>query len=88
MLRDLYRYVRQHPTKVLIPLVMALVSGGALTALARKVGIRLPSSLENAMGGGARRGGFDDAFYGSQHGGGMDTGGMLKGAMKVASAFM
>ncbi|KAI9728994.1 MAG: hypothetical protein M1828_000079 [Chrysothrix sp. TS-e1954] len=90
MLRQLYRYIRQNPVKVMLPLVMALVSGGALAAVLKKVGIKLPASVENAMGGGKRRGGYEDAFYGSQHpgGSGMDTGSMISGAMKIASAFV
>lgn len=70
---------------------MALVSGGALQQLARRMGVPLPRAVMDMMGAGRSvRGGYD-AWYGSQEGYGRrpeGEGGWLKGAMKVASAFM
>lgn len=102
MLGDLYRYMRRHPMKIVVPLVMALISGGALTKLAQRFGIRLPPQLAQMVGAGQSVKGGYDAWYGSQdmggHQGGGGMGGMggmlgggggwMKGAMKVAGAFM
>ena len=83
--------MRRHPIKVLLPLVMALASGGALQQLARRMGVPLPRALMSMVGAGQSvRGGYD-AWYGSQDGMGRQpagNGGWLKGAVKVASQFM
>ena len=90
-LREIFRYMRRHPVKVLLPVVMALVSGGALQQLARRMGVPLPRAVMEMVGAGRSvRGGYD-AWYGSQEGYGRrpeGQGGWLKGAMKVASTFM
>lgn len=93
MIKDLYYYVRQNPVKVLLPIVMALISGGALHAVARKFGITLPAALAGRAGG--RGGGFD--FERAFEGGGgrsasglgdLANGGVLKSAIKIASTFL
>lgn len=104
LLADLYRYIRKNPVKVLLPIAMALISGGALHNLARSMGVTLPEGLKHlvGMGDAARsvRGGYD-AWYGSQSAGGQGGGGgggfggmggaagaWLGTGLKVASAFI
>jgi len=93
MIKELYHYVRRNPVKVLLPIVMALISGGALHTIARKFGVTLPAGLA-ALGGESRGGGgFDDgrAFEGGRNESSfpdLGSGQMLRGAMKVASAFL
>lgn len=103
-LHKLYAYVRRHPFKALMPVVMALVSSGALAGLARHMGWPLPKVLGDAIGAGrSARGGYD-AWYGDSGEGEFvrrrttrrveedgwmgNSAGMLKGAVKIASNFM
>lgn len=47
--------MKKNPVKVFMLVIMPLITGGALTALLAKVGIRLPHSIERiirSMGGG------------------------------------
>ena len=113
LLRELYRYVRRHPIKVLLPIVMAVVSSGALHQVARKMGVPIPNALAQMVGAGRSAKGGYDAWYGDDDdgygyserryrksessgglgslfggGGGGGNAGMVKGAMKVASAFL
>lgn len=93
LLRDLWRYVRRNPVKVLLPLLSLLVSSGVLAGLAGRFGGSLPGVLRNAVGmaeaGRSVRGGYD-AWYGSQNGGGGGGKGgeWLGSALKVAGAFV
>jgi len=48
LLRELYLYIRHHPAKVLVPVFMALVSGGVFHALARSLGVGLPKWASSA----------------------------------------
>lgn len=90
--------MRAHPVKVLLPLVMALVSSGALAGWARKVGAGgIGETLAGAVGAGrSARGGWDawagdDGFRSSGIGGGGEggsMGGVVKGLVKVAGAFL
>ncbi|KIV94248.1 hypothetical protein PV10_02032 [Exophiala mesophila] len=59
-LRQIYSYMRRNPVKVFFLVIMPLITGGALTRLLATVGVRLPRSLENLVGG--SRGGAD-RFY-------------------------
>lgn len=54
LLRDLAYYARRHPVKVLTLVVLPLVTGGALTALLARFGLRLPPAVERVLGLGAR----------------------------------
>ncbi|TPX16988.1 uncharacterized protein E0L32_003550 [Thyridium curvatum] len=54
LLRDLLHYARRHPLKVFVLVVMPLVTGGALTALLARFGLRMPAGLERMLGVGAR----------------------------------
>lgn len=96
-LRKLYDYMRQHPVKVFMLVIMPLLTGGALTKILSRLGVRLPSSLANMVGGGG--GGTDGRYY--SHGGARDFGGgsslpgmgggvgnSVQGVMKLASMFM
>ncbi|CAL3961916.1 unnamed protein product [Diplocarpon coronariae] len=55
LFRDLVYYMKKHPLKVFILVIMPLITGGALAGLLAKFGIRLPGGLERTLGG--RRGG-------------------------------
>ncbi|POR38241.1 Uncharacterized protein TPAR_01545, partial [Tolypocladium paradoxum] len=50
LLRDLVHYAKRHPWKVFFLVVMPLVTGGALTALLARFGLRMPPSLERMLG--------------------------------------
>lgn len=54
LLRDLVYYAKRHPLKVFTLVVLPLITGGALTALLARFGLRLPPSLERMLGLGAR----------------------------------
>lgn len=57
LLRDLVYYAKRHPIKVFTLVVLPLLTGGALTALLARFGLRLPPSLERMIGMGARMAG-------------------------------
>ncbi|KAK3362266.1 hypothetical protein B0T25DRAFT_1698 [Lasiosphaeria hispida] len=50
LLRDLVYYAKRHPLKVFMLVIMPLVTGGALTALLARFGLRLPPSLTRMLG--------------------------------------
>ncbi|KAK4180790.1 hypothetical protein QBC36DRAFT_176906 [Triangularia setosa] len=50
LIRDLVNHAKRHPLKVFMLVIMPLVTGGFLTALLAKVGIRLPKFLERMIG--------------------------------------
>ncbi|KAI1613950.1 hypothetical protein EDD37DRAFT_475867 [Exophiala viscosa] len=50
-LREIYSYMRRHPLKVFLLVIMPLLTGGALAKLLAQVGLRLPPSLQRMMGG-------------------------------------
>ncbi|KAJ6446262.1 putative protein Pop3 [Purpureocillium lavendulum] len=50
MIRDLIHYAKRHPWKVFFLVLMPLVTGGALTALLARFGLRMPPSLERMLG--------------------------------------
>ncbi|EHY52302.1 hypothetical protein ABEF92_000540 [Exophiala dermatitidis] len=50
-LREIYSYMRRHPVKVFLLVIMPLITGGALTKLLAQFGVRLPRGLENLAGG-------------------------------------
>ncbi|EXJ81479.1 hypothetical protein A1O3_07772 [Capronia epimyces CBS 606.96] len=54
-LREIYSYLRRHPVKVFLLVIMPLITGGALSKLLSRLGVRLPRGLENLVGGGASR---------------------------------
>ncbi|CZT08296.1 hypothetical protein WAI453_007328 [Rhynchosporium graminicola] len=61
LFRDLVYYAKRHPMKVFVLVIMPLITGGALTTLLAKFGIRLPGGVEKMFGmaGGAGMGGFN-----------------------------
>lgn len=65
LLHKLIYYLKKHPMKVFMLVIMPLITGGALTGLLKKFGIRLPGGLEKLFGAGGHGGGF---------GGGMGVG--------------
>ncbi|KAI1333023.1 hypothetical protein F5Y16DRAFT_354599 [Xylariaceae sp. FL0255] len=50
LLRDLMYWAKRHPMKVFMIVIMPLITGGALTALLARFGLRLPQSLTRMMG--------------------------------------
>lgn len=50
LIRDLVHWAKRHPWKVFFMVIMPLVSGGVLTALLARFGLRLPQSLERLVG--------------------------------------
>lgn len=54
LLRDLADYAKRHPLKVFTLVVLPLLTGGFLTALLARFGLRLPPGLERMLGLGAR----------------------------------
>ncbi|KAI1800401.1 hypothetical protein F4811DRAFT_30945 [Daldinia bambusicola] len=59
LLRDLVYYAKRHPFKVFMLVVMPLITGGALTALLARFGLRLPPTIERMLGVAARAGSGD-----------------------------
>jgi hypothetical protein len=51
LLRDLLYYLKKHPMKVFMLVIMPLITGGALTGLLAKFGVRLPGGIEKMFGG-------------------------------------
>ncbi|PMD19792.1 hypothetical protein NA56DRAFT_647084, partial [Hyaloscypha hepaticicola] len=45
LLRDLIYYMKKHPMKVFMLVIMPLITGGALTGLLAKFGLRLPAGI-------------------------------------------
>ncbi|KAK4128966.1 hypothetical protein N657DRAFT_639496 [Parathielavia appendiculata] len=56
LLRDLLYYAKRHPVKVFMLVLMPLITGGALTALLARFGLRLPKYLERMLGLAAKAG--------------------------------
>jgi hypothetical protein len=50
LLRDLVHWAKRHPWKVFFLVLMPLITGGALTALLAKFGLRMPAALESLIG--------------------------------------
>ena len=50
LIRDLIHYAKRHPIKVFMLVIMPLVTGGALTALLARFGLRMPAGLESMIG--------------------------------------
>ncbi|KAL7798052.1 hypothetical protein V8C37DRAFT_368499 [Trichoderma ceciliae] len=50
LLRDLQHYAKRHPWKVFFLVIVPLVTGGALTALLARFGVRIPPSIERMLG--------------------------------------
>ncbi|KAJ5650064.1 uncharacterized protein N7484_003787 [Penicillium longicatenatum] len=51
LFRDIYRYAREHPMKVLMLVVLPLLTSGVLPKLLAMIGIRLPHGVMGALGG-------------------------------------
>ncbi|KAE8400039.1 hypothetical protein BDV37DRAFT_258752 [Aspergillus pseudonomiae] len=57
LLRDIYKYAREHPMKVLVLLLIPLLTSGVLQKLFAMIGIRLPKNIFGGQGGQSREGG-------------------------------
>jgi hypothetical protein len=101
LFRDLIYYMKKHPIKVFMLVIMPLITGGALTGLLRQFGVRLPHGVEkmfSSMAGGHGGAGIGrgrdghlqferESFEGPLGG----IGGMMGGAsglMSVAKMFL
>jgi hypothetical protein len=49
LLRDLIHYMKQNPLKVFMLVIMPLITGGVLTGLLARFGIRLPAGIERML---------------------------------------
>jgi hypothetical protein len=95
-LRKIYDYMRRHPLKVFMLVIMPLLTSGALVKLLSRFGVRLPRNIEGMFGGagskGSRyysRGGARDIGGGSALPGmGGGIGESVSGIMKLAQMFM
>ncbi|KAI9823208.1 MAG: hypothetical protein M1826_000221 [Phylliscum demangeonii] len=96
LVRDLLAFARRNPVKFFMMVVMPLLTGGALHAVLRQFGIRLPNNMFGG-GNGQRPSGGDYAYsrysgrssLGDLVGGGSGGGGGgLAALFKVAQAFM
>ena len=96
-LRDLYGYMRRHPIKVFVLVIMPLITGGALTKILGQFGVRLPRGLEQLAGG--RGAGMGDRYFSRGGARDFDGGSSLPGMgggigdslgslMGIAKAFM
>ena len=52
MFRDLWYYARRNPVKVFVMVIMPLLTGGALTGVLKRFGIRLPPGMFGSAGRG------------------------------------
>ncbi|KAJ4140837.1 hypothetical protein NW768_000040 [Fusarium equiseti] len=50
LLRDLVHWAKRHPWKVFFMVIMPLITGGALTALLARFGLRIPPAIERMLG--------------------------------------
>jgi hypothetical protein len=50
LLRDLIYWAKRHPMKVFMLVIMPLITGGALTALLARFGLRLPAGIQRMLG--------------------------------------
>lgn len=57
LLHKLLYYLKKHPVKVFMLVIMPLITGGALTGLLKKFGIRLPGGIEKMFTSGYAGGG-------------------------------
>ncbi|OAF54505.1 hypothetical protein VC83_09035 [Pseudogymnoascus destructans] len=84
LLRKLLHFLKTHPLKVFMLVIMPLITGGALTGLLARFGIRLPASLAKLAGLAGLTGG--KGGNGGGHSGGGFEG--LGGVMSVAKLFI
>ena len=99
-LRKVYDYMRRHPLKVFMLVIMPLLTSGALVTLLSRIGIRLPRNIESMFGSAGSRGiGAGGRYF--ARGGARDFGGgtalpgmgggigqSVSGVMKLAQMFM
>lgn len=94
LLRDLAYYLKKHPMKVFMLVIMPLITGGALTGLLSAFGLRLPVGVEKMFGMPGR--GFGGPSVGMGRSGlhfererfDGPLGGGVGGLMNVAKMFM
>ncbi|KAA8576788.1 hypothetical protein EYC84_006845 [Monilinia fructicola] len=65
--------MKRHPVKVFMLVIMPLITGGALAALLKKFGLRLPGGLEKLIGGAKGRGNGTGLLRGNGRSGGNGT---------------
>lgn len=65
LFRDLMYYLKKNPFKVFMLVIMPLITGGLLTGLLAKFGIRLPAGVERMI---AKLGGRSGSYGGRREG--------------------
>lgn len=90
MAHNFYRYARRHPVKFFMLVVMPLITGGALTKILRKFGVRLPTGVSRLMSNfESGRGGRGRGYGGRREGfGDFGGGGGIQSIMKIAQMFI
>ncbi|KAI9859606.1 MAG: hypothetical protein M1813_006537 [Trichoglossum hirsutum] len=76
--RGLLYYMRKHPTKIFVLVILPLITGGALQSVLRKFGIRLPGGSKGLGGGHSSRGGLGGLGGLSSIAGGGGIGSLLR----------
>ncbi|KAF4971117.1 hypothetical protein FZEAL_9924 [Fusarium zealandicum] len=74
LLRDLVHWAKRHPWKVFFLVIMPLITGGALTALLARFGLRIPPAIERMLGVASRAASGDSV-------------GLVGEAVRMASGF-
>lgn len=87
LFRDIYRYARRHPVKVLMLVIVPLLTSGVLPKLLAMVGLRLPHGVMSALGGSGGGGGGRGGFGEMAGGGGKGMSENLTSLMNIAKMF-
>ncbi|KAI2788530.1 hypothetical protein POX_e06547 [Penicillium oxalicum] len=83
LLRDIWRYARQHPIKVFLMVILPLLTSGVLPKLLAMVGLRLPHGVASALGASSAGRGYGGMEGGSR--GGLSE--SLNGLLSLAKMF-
>ncbi|PGH14851.1 hypothetical protein AJ80_05777 [Polytolypa hystricis UAMH7299] len=87
LFRDIMRWARKHPMKVLFMVIMPLITGGVLGKLLKTIGVSVPRGLMGD-GGGSRDGGFGGLGGIGGGGGGEGLASSVGSLVSVAKMFM
>jgi hypothetical protein len=80
LFRELWYYARKNPVKIFF-LLVPLISGGALAAVARQFGVKLPDILGGSKGSHKQSGGYYGSKGYDREGGSLGGLGGLAGSM-------
>ncbi|OGE58064.1 hypothetical protein PENARI_c001G04489 [Penicillium arizonense] len=82
LFRDIVRYARRNPMKVLMMVILPLLTSGVLPKLLAMIGIRLPHGVTSALGGSVAH-----SSRGLEGGAGRGIGENLSSLMNIAKMF-